>query len=61
MTRMHTKKVEGFTLQAITENGVVTAIKVLDNNGKPISWGFTDRVYQSHVKLMQNLVNRGEV
>lgn len=60
MTRMHTKKIQGGEIQAISKNGKVIAIKVLDQNGTPYSWAFTENQTEQHIKLMQNLIDRGE-
>ena len=42
-----------WTIIAVVIDGIVDAIKVLDESGSPFSWAFSDTVYANHVAMMQ--------
>ena len=45
------------TLQGVFENGQLIAVKVLDDDAKPLSWAMTDSVIKSVWKTVEFLYN----
>ena len=48
-----------WTILAVVIDGIVDAIKVLDESGSPFSWAFSDESYANHVAIMQRHVDKG--